>query len=88
MSRARRAETGEPADDAEVPTRSGQQSQGQAEETKPGDAEAKHVVGTSSPGGRRGGKEIKQVIDAGKSCMDAVEQSGKGASTGEAYMQG
>jgi len=105
---ARCPEPEEPADDAEVPTRSEQQrSRCQVEESKPGehtdarDAEAEHVVRdrrqVSSPGGRRGGQighrqgwqhEIRQVMNTGKSCMDAVEQSGKRESAGEAHMQG
>ena len=70
------------------------------EHTDARDAEAEHVVGdrkqVSSPGGRRGGQvgdrqglqQERQVMDTGKSCMDAVEQSGKGERVGEAYMQG
>jgi len=81
-----------------------QRSRGQTEESKPGeqtDAEAEHVVGdrrqVRSLGGRQGGQfrgrqgrqqKSRQLMNAGKSCIDAVEQSGKGESAGGAYMQG
>ena len=64
---------------------------GPEEQTDARDVEAEHVVRdrrqVRSPGGRRGGQVGgRQVMNAGKSHMDAVEQSGKSA--GEAYMQG
>ena len=75
------------------------ESRDQAEVSKPGeetdarDAEAEHVVGdgrqVSLPGGRRGEQvRIRQEKSAGKSHMDAVEQSGKDRRVSEAYIRG
>ena len=68
--------------------RAAEEPRGQAEESKPENRKTPETLRQSHcDEGRKvkGQQELRQVMNAGK---DTVEQSGKGDSAGEAYMQG